>query len=158
MPKIIIKTHIQTTLEICFDLATSIDLHSISTSHTNEKVIGGLTSGLVTLNDTVTWEAKHFFVKQNLTSLISAFNRPFHFRDEQVKGAFKKFKHDHIFEQHGEEVIMTDVFDYESPFGIIGKAFNTLVLTNYMRKFLTKRNAFIKEYAETEKWKLILKN
>lgn len=157
MPQIIIKTRIRSRIEICFDLSTSIDLHSTSTAHTNEKAIAGVTSGLVKLNDTVTWRAKHFSITQHLTSKITAYNRPFHFRDEQIKGAFKRFKHDHTFEQDGEEVIMTDVFDYESPLGIAGKLFNSLILTNYMRKFLIRRNSFIKEYAETDKWKEILK-
>ncbi len=157
MPKIIIKTRIRSSIEICFDLSTSIDLHSTSTAQTNEKAIAGVTSGLIKLNETVTWEAKHFFITQNLTSKITVHNRPFHFRDEQVKGAFKRFRHDHTFEQAGEEVIMTDVFNYESPFGIIGKLFNSLVLTNYLRKFLIQRNSYIKEYAETEKWKQIIK-
>lgn len=157
MPKIIMKTRIRSSIEICFDLSTSIDLHSTSTAQTNEKAIAGVTSGLIKLNETVTWEAKHFFITQNLTSKITSHNRPFHFRDEQIKGAFKRFRHDHTFEQDGEEVIMTDVFDYESPLGIIGKLFNSLVLTNYLRKFLIMRNSYIKEYAETEKWKQIIK-
>ena len=46
---------------------------------------------------------------------------------------------------------MTDVFEFESPFGIIGRIFNRLVLTNYMRKFLVNRNQVIKEYAELGK-------
>ena len=157
MPLIELKTRVHSTLEICFDLSASIDLHQISTSRTKEKAISGRTSGIIELNETVTWQAIHFGIKQRLTSVISHYNRPFHFRDEQVKGAFKKFKHDHYFELKDNWVEMTDRFEYESPFGIIGKIFNRLVLTNYLKKFLEERNAVIKEYAETEKWKQVLK-
>ncbi|MFX8875810.1 hypothetical protein ABTM97_19785, partial [Acinetobacter baumannii] len=78
-------------IEKCFDLARSIDLHQISTAETNEKAIAGKTNGLINLNETVTWEATHFGIRQKLTSKITKFDRPYHFRDEQVKGAFKCF-------------------------------------------------------------------
>ena len=156
MPIILLDTTIKANIEICFDLSTSIDLHKISTAHTNEKAIAGTTTGLIKLNEFVTWEAKHFGVKQQLTTKITAYNRPFHFRDEQVKGTFKSLKHNHIFEQHGDEVLMKDVFEFESPFGIFGKVFNKLVLTNYLKNFLIVRNNMIKDFAETEKWKMVL--
>ena len=156
MPVIEILTEIKSTAEICFDLSASIDLHQLSTSRTNEKAIAGVTKGVIKLNETVTWEATHFGVRQKLKSVISLYNRPFHFRDEQVNGAFKHFKHDHFFETKNGLVMMTDRFEYASPFGIFGKLFNKIVLTNYLRKFLTKRNQMIKEYAEPGKWKEIL--
>jgi ligand-binding SRPBCC domain-containing protein len=156
MPIIHLETIIKADIKICFDLSASIDLHKISTAKTNEKAIAGITTGLVNLNDTVTWEAVHFGIKQNLTSKISQFNRPFHFRDEQLKGAFKHFKHDHHFRSENGMVTMTDKFEFESPYGIIGKLFNKLVLTRYMKKFLVERNQIIKEYAETAKWQTIL--
>ena len=157
MPTIHLETKIKSTIDICFDLSCSIDFHQLTTSKTKEKAISGVTSGLIKLNDKVTWEAIHFGVKQELTSKISQFNKPFHFRDEQVKGAFKNFKHDHFFEQHDGFVLMKDVFEFQSPFGFIGKLVNRLILTKYMTQFLSERNAMIKEYAETEKWKTILK-
>ncbi|MES2515219.1 MAG: SRPBCC family protein [Bacteroidota bacterium] len=153
MPIIRIETYIKANIELCFDLSTSIDLHKLSTAKTNEEAIAGRTSGFINLNETVTWQATHFGIRQKLTSLISAYERPFHFRDEQVKGAFNSFKHDHYFEQKGELVLMTDTFNYESPYGIIGKCFNQLVLTKYLTGFLMQRNMMIKEFAESEKWR-----
>ena len=103
MPKIELTTYINSTIEICFDLATSIDLHKLSTSRTNEQAIAGIARGLIKLNETVTWEATHFGIRQQLTSKITAYDRPFHFRDEQIKGAFKSIKHDHYFEKNDHE-------------------------------------------------------
>jgi ligand-binding SRPBCC domain-containing protein len=156
MPKIELETSINSTLEICFDLSRSIDLHMLSTSRTNEKAIEGRTSGLIELNEFVTWLATHFGIRQKLTSKITAFNRPFHFRDEQSKGAFKFFTHDHYFEQQGSIIIMKDVFNFQSPFGFVGNLFDKIILKNYMTVFLKERNNTIKEYAETTKWKSIL--
>ena len=53
---------------------------------------------------------------------------------------------------------MTDVFKFQSPLGFIGKFVDKFVLTSYLRKLLTERNNIIKEYAETTKWKLVLKD
>ncbi len=52
---------------------------------------------------------------------------------------------------------MKDIFDFQSPFGLAGKLADKIILTNYLTKFLLKRNEIIKEYAETSKWKLVLK-
>lgn len=157
MPVIKLETKIYADIEICFDLSRSIDLHTISTSQTNEKAISGVTSGLINLNETVTWKATHLGFRQKLTTKISAFQRPFYFKDEQLNGIFKKLAHDHFFTQDDSFVKMTDHFLFESPFGALGSMFNKLVLTDYLRNFIIKRNQVIKEYAETGKWKQILR-
>jgi ligand-binding SRPBCC domain-containing protein len=156
MPTISLETHIEADIEICFDLARSIDLHKISTANTNEEAIGGTTTGLINLGEFVTWQATHFGIKQKLTSKITTFNRPFHFRDEQQKGIFKSLLHDHFFETNGTTVTMKDVFVFDSPLGLLGKIANNLLITNYLTALLIKRNNIIKEFAETEKWKLVL--
>lgn len=156
MPKIYLETHIHNTMEVCFNLARSIDLHSLSTVQTNEKAIAGRTRGLIEVGKTVTWEAVHFGIKQQLTSKITALEFPYYFVDEQVNGAFKSIYHEHIFEQTKDGVLMRDFFSFESPYGIVGKLFNVFVLKLYMKRFLQRRNEVIKLYAESEKWKEVL--
>ena len=156
MPTIHLETKIKSTIEICFDLSRSIDLHKVSTAKTKERTIDGITSGLINMGEFVTWEATHFGIKQNLKSRITKYNRPFHFRDEQEKGAFKYIIHDHYFESKDELVIMKDTFEFDSPYFVIGKIVNKLILTKYMTNFLIQRNNIIKEYAESDKWKLVL--
>lgn len=156
MPKIELITEIKAERGIVFDLSRSIDLHKISTEQTNEKAIGGKTSGLIGMNESVTWRAKHFGIYQNLTSKITEFQRPEYFVDEMQKGAFKEFKHEHHFDELNGKTKMTDIFDYKSPFGIIGKIADKLFLKKYMTELLVKRNLIVKDFAETEKWKKIL--
>ena len=158
MPCIKIETTIHAPVQRCFDLSRSIDLHQISTIETKERAIAGKTSGLIGLNETVTWQAKHFGITQKLTSKITVFNSPHYFVDEMVKGAFKSFKHEHHFEEINGQTQMKDRFDYTSPLGILGKLFDKLILEKYMFKLLEKRNQVIKEYAESEKWKQVLLN
>ena len=157
MPQIVLHTKINAPIEICFDLSRSIDLHMISTESSGEKAIAGCTSGLIQLGESVTWRAKHLGVWQTLTSKITRFEYPHSFTDEMVEGAFKSFRHDHVFSIEGNPTVMTDRFEFESPFGILGTIANKVFLTGYMKSLLETRNAVIKDYAETEKWKTILK-
>jgi hypothetical protein len=48
---------------------------------------------------------------------------------------------------------MIDVFEFEAPFGPIGRLFNALFLENYMRKLLIERNEVIKRVAESDEWR-----
>jgi len=148
MSKIVLKTIIKSDIQTVFDLSRDIDLHQKSTSKTNEKAVAGRTSGLIEQGETVTWKAKHLGVIQILITKIIVMNKPHHFTDVMLKGTFKSMKHQHIFRQEGKNTIMTDIFEFESPAGIIGKLFNYFFLKNYMTKFLTERNKLIKLTAE----------
>lgn len=156
MPRIVVETKLNAPIERCFDLSRSIDLHKISTEHTNEEAIDGVTSGLINLDESVTWRAQHFGIYQNLSTKITEFDSPKFFVDEMVKGAFKGFRHEHHFETIESVTLMTDIFYYQSPFGFLGKLVDMIVLKHYMTKLLDKRNAIIKEFAESDKWKSVL--
>ncbi len=156
MPEIKLETRIQAGIAICFDLARSIDLHRISTAGTNEIAVDGVTSGLINLDEFVTWQATHFGIRQKLTSKITAFQKPFYFRDEQVKGAFKLIQHDHFFETDGQVVTMKDVFVFRSPFGLLGTLADAILLKAYLTRLLTNRNRVIKDFAESGRWKTVL--
>lgn len=150
MPVIVLHTVINAPIQVVFDLSRSIDLHKLSTAHTNEEAVAGKTSGLIGLGESVTWRAKHLGITQKLTSAITAYNAPHYFADEMVKGAFKRFKHEHIFKVQNGIVTMTDVFDYESPLRVFGKIADALFLKDYMANLLIIRNAMVKEFAEDE--------
>lgn len=148
MSKIHLTTIIEAGIQTVFDLARDIGLHQKSTFQTGEVAIAGRTSGLIEFGETVTWKAKHLGVVQTHTSKITAMEKPYHFTDIMIKGTFKSFKHQHIFRQDGRNTVMTDILEFESPFGIFGKLFNYFFLKNYMTKFLIERNKLIKITAE----------
>jgi ligand-binding SRPBCC domain-containing protein len=156
VPVIEISTEIRAPIERVFDLSRSIDFHTASTAQTGERAVAGVTSGLISLGQEVTWRARHLGVRQHLTSRITAFHPPLHFRDSMVRGAFRRFDHDHFFTQRGDTVLMRDVFDYESPFGILGRMADWLFLQRYMTGFLRARIRLIKEAAETDLWQRYL--
>jgi ligand-binding SRPBCC domain-containing protein len=149
MPVVEVQVVIDAPIEVCFDLARDIDLHIVSTEGTEERAVAGVTSGLIGPGEEVTWEASHFGIRQRLTSRITLFDRPWHFRDSQVAGPFRRFDHDHIFTTGpGGVTTMRDVFDYESPFGWIGRCADVCFLRAYMRRFLERRALVIKAAAE----------
>ena len=158
MPVIKLEIEINAPVERVFDLARCIDLHIETMKQSNEQAIDGITQGLINLDETVTWQATHFGIRQNLTSKITAFDPPHHFRDEMQKGAFKRFTHDHYFEAiENGKTLMRDVFDYESPFWIFGKIVDSLFLKKYMTRILAERNLLIKNIAESEHWQRFIK-
>jgi ligand-binding SRPBCC domain-containing protein len=73
-----------------------------------------------------------------------------------IAGAFKSFEHDHRFEQRNGQTVMTDELRFAAPFGVFGSIVERLVLRAYLTRFLLERNQFVKEIAESEKWRKYL--
>jgi len=148
-------TTIAAPIERCFDLARSVEVHLAGNVHFGESAVavGGVTSGLVDLGQRVTWRARHLGVWQNLTSEITRMERPTYFRDEMIEGAFKRMEHDHYFEATSADVtVMTDVFRFAAPLGILGTVAEVVVLRRYMTNLLHERIVVIKEIAESTEW------
>ena len=148
MARIHLKTKIYAPAEICFDLSRDIDLHTTSMKHSIERAIAGVMSGLINLDETVTWEARHFGILWRHKSIITAFEFPMFFVDEMEEGAFKYLRHVHKFHQRKGFTIMEDEFTFASPLGVLGKIVDVLILETYMKKQLLERNRIIKEKAE----------
>jgi ligand-binding SRPBCC domain-containing protein len=148
MALIRLETYVNAPMERCFDLSLSVDLHRHSVAHTQERPVAGVTSGIMKLGDTVTWEAVHFGIKQHLTSQITAYERPYHFTDEMVKGVFQEITHLHEFVPRPPGTLMIDLFEFQAPLGFLGKLAETLFLTRYMKRLLLTRNRYMKQVAE----------
>jgi ligand-binding SRPBCC domain-containing protein len=149
MPVIELATAIRAPRERVFDLARSVDAHQDSTGGTEERAMAGITHGLIGMGDEVTWEARHFGIRQRLTVRVTAFDRPKHFQDVMISGAFKRMVHDHAFAEHPTGTMMCDRFEFESPLGFLGRIVDWLFLTSYMRRFLVRRNEVLKRLAES---------
>lgn len=156
MALIILETFVNAPVERVFDLARCIGAHTVSAEGSGERAVAGRTSGLIELGETVTWEAKHFGVKQRLTVKITDFDRPRMFADEMTKGAFSSMCHVHRFERNGDGTLMIDEFSFSAPLGILGRMAERLFLTRYMRRFLVTRNQVLKGMAESNQWKRFL--
>ena len=150
---------IEAPVDRCFDLARSVEVHVLGNRHWGEQAaaLGGVTSGLIGLGQRVTWQARHFGVRQRLTSEITAMNAPVYFQDTMVSGAFASMQHDHFFRSLGDgRTEMRDVFRFVAPMGVLGRVVELLVLRAYMRGLLLERNAVVKQVAESEQWRRYL--
>jgi ligand-binding SRPBCC domain-containing protein len=134
-------------------LARNVDAHVQSASETGERAVAGKMSGLLDLHDEVTWEARHFGVRQSLTSQITAYDRPRYFHDRMIRGIFKSLEHDHEFiEIDDGQTLMIDVLRFEVPGGSIGKLLGQYVIGPHLARFLQHRGKELKRIAESEQW------
>ena len=148
MTTINLTTKIKAPKQIVFDVSRNIDVHQQSASASKEKAIAGVTTGLINLNETVTWRGRHFGFYLTHKSRIPTMNLYDYFVDEMEEGNFKFFKHEHFFEEENGMTIMKDKLQYETPFGILGKLFDFLLLKKHLINFLLERNKVLKEVSE----------
>jgi ligand-binding SRPBCC domain-containing protein len=143
VPRIELTTEILASPERCLELSLSVDAHQSSMSDSGERAIAGVTSGGMRVGDSVTWRARHFGIPFTMTSVISQYDAPHRFVDEQESGPFRRWWHEHRFEPVAGGTLMTDVVEFDSPAGSVGRLVNALVLTRYMTNLLEQRNAWL---------------
>jgi ligand-binding SRPBCC domain-containing protein len=138
-------TELQMPPSQAFDVALSVAAHLASMARSREQVIGRDASGTLRLGDEITWRAWHFGIPWRLTSRITGFERPHHFIDDQVRGPFRRFHHEHRFEPFNGGTRMTDIVEFEAPAGWIGRLAERFVLASYMRAIIESRNRWLAE-------------
>lgn len=148
MPEILIETQIHAPAEKCSDLMRDIRIHTETTMETDERAVAGVTEGMIGPGQTVTFEGKHFGFKQRLTVRVTEFERPTLFVDEMTEGNFRSFKHIHEFVTVRSGTLMRDRLIWTSPFGIVGRIVDELLLKRHLRDLVSKRNLRLKQLAE----------
>ncbi|MFE4544018.1 cyclase [Arthrobacter sp. NPDC056727] len=123
-----------------FDLSRSIDAHKDSMARSREEAVGGVTSGLISLGEEVTWRAWHFGLPVRMTSRITEMRAPHCFVDEQVRGPFRRFRHVHEFSTGPAGTVMVDRIEFTAPFGLLGRLAEKLFLARYLRGLIEARN------------------
>jgi ligand-binding SRPBCC domain-containing protein len=127
-----------------FDLSLSVEAHLASMADSRERAIGRrAASDLLGLGDEVTRRAWHFGLPWRLTSRITAFNRPRQLIDEEVRGPFHRFRHEHLFEPVDGGSRMTDIVEFEAPAGWLGRLAERFVLASYLRTLIEERNRYL---------------
>lgn len=91
------------------------------------------------------------FLYTNWFIKVSKFEKNKIITDYQVKGPFKHWEHSHIFESVDGKVKMTDLINYELPFGFIGKFVNSLFLNKIIENQFKFRHKKTKELFENKK-------
>jgi ligand-binding SRPBCC domain-containing protein len=145
---IVLRTEIEASREVVFDLSRSVALHVRSMDAYAEEVVEQPSHDLLGPGDEVTWRARHFGVLLEVRSRITAFDRPVSFRDSMVAGPFARFDHDHLFEVTDGRTRMTDRFDYVLPFGLVGRLADVLAVKRHLKRLVAARAQAVKREAE----------
>jgi ligand-binding SRPBCC domain-containing protein len=149
MTLIVIETRIAAPPDLCFDLARDVEAHAESAAFSGERVTKpGRTAGLLELGDLVTFEGRHFGMRQRATARITYLDRPRRFDDELVRSAFVWLHHRHEFEAVPAGTLMRDTLEWRSPAGILGVLADKLLVTRHMRRFVTHKQRQLKRIAE----------
>lgn len=143
MPTFRLVTELAAPVPLCFDLSRSIDLQLESMLASDARAVAGVTLGLISGGETVTWEARHFGIGWRMTSCIVEFDPPWRFVDEMLQGPFTAFRHEHLFEPQGSGTRMVDVITFETPLGLLTER----PVGIYLRCLTRIRNAAIQAKA-----------
>jgi len=73
---------------------------------------------------------------------------PHSFVDQQVKGPFASFTHQHLFTEMDGGTHLLDIFEYQSPLGLLERLADILFLKRYMERVLRHRNEEMKYVLE----------
>jgi ligand-binding SRPBCC domain-containing protein len=138
------RTRLPIGVQEAFDRSRSIDLHMSSMVRSREHAVAGVTTGLIGEGQEVAWRAWHFGVPIRMTSRITRMSPPDSFTDEQVRGPFKSFWHEHRFVADGDGTLMIDRVAFTAPFGVLGRLAE-VVLGPYLRQLIEQRNAHLGE-------------
>ena len=125
---------------VMFALSLDVEEHLASMAHSGERAVGGVTSGRLALGQTVTWRARHFGLVWRMTSRITALDEPHRFVDEQVRGPFARFRHEHRFDATPSGCTMRDVISFDAPLGVLGRMVERAVLRRYLERLIRTRN------------------
>jgi ligand-binding SRPBCC domain-containing protein len=156
METIRITTMIAAPVDRCFKLSTSVDLHLAAAHMTRDAVMEGATKGLLRQGETVKWRERHFGFNFTQKRCLEALRPYTYFRDVMVDGAFAVFQHEHYFAPMNDGTRMRDELRFAAPMGLLGRIAEKFLLRNYLKKFLQRRNALLKQVAESEEWRKYL--
>ncbi len=78
-------------------------------------------------------------------TLITQYDPPDHFVDEEVKGPYALWRHEHTFEAVPEGTRVRDRVDYALPFGVLGRAAHALTVGAQLVKIFEYRQMKLDE-------------
>lgn len=136
-----LDTDVAAPPERVFALTLDIGAHERSLAASGERAVSGVTHGTIGLGETVTFRARHLGVRWQLTSRVTALEPPRRFVDEQVRGPFARFRHEHRFEPSADGARMVDEITFRAPLGPLGWLAEVLVLRRYLPRLIATRNA-----------------
>ena len=84
-----------------------------------------------------------FKVSIHWRTLITSFEPPFKFVDEQIKGPYSFWHHTHTFKERPYGVEIQDEVHYSIPFGILGQIMHAIWIKNDLKNIFVHRERVI---------------
>ena len=88
------------------------------------------------------------------TSLITAYDPPYKFVDEQLKGPYRYWQHRHEFTPLSDGTVIADRVSYSLPLGPLGRIAQALVVRHQLLGIFNYRQRNVPEYLKARCWQL----
>ena len=164
------STTVRSPLERIFLLSTRIELvkPTLKMNLVNDPAPDYQSSGHVVLHSRVHWYGWKFGLPTHHHTLITGYTEPHTeqpgtrqawFQDQQAKGRFAFFQHDHFFRETLDPTtnqpitLLTDTVKFALPFGPLGRIAARLILLPHVRNLVHKRYGILRGLAEGEGWR-----
>jgi ligand-binding SRPBCC domain-containing protein len=142
-------TQVNAPIERCFQLSLSAALRQEAVG---SEPVSGRTTGLIGLDDKVTWAKGLFGWGSRQENRVEALRPDLFFREVSSVESPGRLEHDHHFAPMNDGTRIRDEIQCSAPEGWRGLIAERFFLRRRMTEYLKRRNAIIKQAAESEGW------
>ncbi|TDW99675.1 SRPBCC family protein [Dinghuibacter silviterrae] len=156
MSTIHVTSCIHAPVERIFNLSRSTSLHKAVLRSYKKGTLESRGEGLMNVGDKISFRLSYLGRQRELVTKIDVMEDPKMFVSTLVRGSFRNLRHEHHFKPIENGTLLIDLLEYEPAYGAAGKWADGLLIRSFLKKYLEAKNRLIKQYAEGEKWKVIL--
>ena len=128
------------------------NLQKITPLHLKFKILTRLEDRNVTKGQVIQYTVRPFFnIPLRWTTIITEVRDKILFIDEQSKGPFAYWRHEHHFKEINGATEMTDIVQYKMPLGIIGALTHRLLVKKTLKKIFDYRETTITKLYSKER-------
>ena len=84
-----------------------------------------------------------YCIKLRWRTLITDYNQPYQFIDQQIKGPYSLWHHTHVFEEKDGGTLIHDNVTYAIPFGLIGKLLHAIYIKHDIKNIFKYRHKIL---------------
>jgi ligand-binding SRPBCC domain-containing protein len=155
MPSIHLTSFITAPRERVYDLTRNISVYKKLFDKRKEEFKYSSTSRLLENGESIVIVAKHLGKRRAVSLQLSDVDKSNSFRFTMSKGDLTNYSHLHHFKSADNGTFLIDMVEFGCPVDFTGRLLGRFYFRKYLETLMHERNAIIKDFAETEKWKAI---
>ncbi len=152
-----LTTLIDAPVQRCFFLSLCVDLQIRAADTLGEVAIGGLTSGVLSVGDSVIWATPRVHPQLQRTCRTEVVRPYTLIREVMTGGHLVALEHDRHFAPMNDGTRVRDELRFESPPGLLGTLLRQRLRT-HLNNLLKERSTLLKRVAQTEEWRRYLED